>query len=139
MNIYCLIFFIHYVTSEDLWVQCSNNLIFVIKILFSLAIIFVFFKPVLLKLQCESESPERLLKPQISGAHSQFLIRRPGVGMRTCITYRFLGDADAGRHGNLATALSHVNCLTLQFNLVGFNHPEIYMSPWFGRIQSLVS
>ena len=35
------------------------------------AIIFVFFKPVVPKLQCESESPERLVKTHIAGAHSQ--------------------------------------------------------------------
>lgn len=59
--------------------------------------------------------------------------------MRLCITHRFPGDADAARQGNLATALSHINCLILQFNLVGFNHPETCMSAWFRRIQSLVS
>jgi len=35
--------------------------------------------------------------------------------MRICITHRFPGDADAARQGNLATALSHVNCLILLF------------------------
>ena len=52
--------------------------------------------PVVLNRQCESESPEGLVKTQTAELHPQsFSSVDPGKGPKICTSYKSPGDADA--------------------------------------------
>lgn len=119
--LFCKIFFnILSRTSEDLWVQCSSNNFF------------VFFKPVALKLECESESPGRwllglILRDSDSGGLGWVWEFACLLGSQVMLMMLNMDNPW------ITTAFSHFNLLILQFNLVRFSYHEACTSPWFRR------